>query len=187
MRVLKLQDSDGQPVNKETRSERVKKALKNLTMPTDETDSTINKYYLTVLKNAKGINWIDEMEEWYRSASMDFLTREDIEGDNILHVFARKRKPGDFTEILKTRLSHSDRTKLLLKKNYKNFTPYEEAIENNHYDGAQAIYDFFAEHGQTDAFNDFIKQMSDIRSDMCQSLQRFFYLTSSKKMQGRPH
>ena len=94
VRVLKLQDSDGQPINKEIRSERVKNTLKCLTMPTDETESTISKYYLTALKNAKGINWIDEMEEWYRTASMDFLTREDIEGDNILHVFARKRKPG---------------------------------------------------------------------------------------------
>ena len=119
-------------------------------------DSTSN-YYLKVLKNAKGVDW-KEQEKWYFKASKDFLLSQDIDGDNVLHIFARENKTNDSTKFL-----HILNERLLSDRNFKNFTPFEEAIENVNPSNYKIIYQHFAVYGRLDTFQELVSQMTDVR------------------------
>ena len=117
------------------------------------TISTKN-YYLKALKN--NFEW-KEQEEWYHLAPEEFLDMQDIDGDNVLHVFTRKHKTGISTDFLQ-RLNE----RLWSQNNVKNTTPFEEAIETDHLENAKVLYDFIAEHGRFSSFLRLLDQMSNI-------------------------
>ena len=109
------------------RSAKIVDVLRNI-RTSDETDGSslsTSNYYLKVLKNTKGVDW-KEQEKWYFKASKGFLLSQDIDGDNVLHIFARENKTSDSTKFL-----HILNERLLSDRNFKNFTPFEEAIEND--------------------------------------------------------
>ena len=96
--------------------------------------STYN-YYLKVLKNNPAFDW-KEQEASYLSASKHFLSLQDIDGDNVLHVFIRKHKSkkGDSLAFLQ-RLNQ----RLWSDKNCNNLTPFEETIEKDNPFHAQLL------------------------------------------------
>ena len=121
---------------------------------------TTKNYYLKVLKN--NFEW-KEQEELYLLAPTEFLDMQDIDGDNVLHVFTRKHKTGFSTEFLQ-RLDE----RLWSQNNVKNTTPFEEAMETDHLDkvlhleNAKVLYDFIAEHKGLNSFRGLLDQMSNI-------------------------
>ena len=117
------------------------------------TISTKN-YYLKALKN--NFEW-KEQEEWYHQASTEFLDMQDIDGDNILHVFTRKHKTGVSSDFLQ-RLNE----RLWSQNNVKNTTPFEEAMETDRLKNAQILYEFINEHGRLNSFLGLLGQMTNI-------------------------
>ena len=109
---------------------------------------------MKALKN--NFEW-KEQEEWYHQASIEFLDMQDIDGDNILHVFTRKHKTGVSSDFLQ-RLNE----RLWSQNNVKNTTPFEEAMETDHLENAKVLYNFIAEHGRLISFRGLLNQMSNI-------------------------
>ena len=141
------------------RSAKIVDVLRNI-RTSDETDGSslsTSNYYLKVLKNAKGVDW-KEQEKWYFKASKDFLSLQDIDGDNVLHIFARENKTKDSTKFLRIL-----NEKLLSDRNFKNFTPIEEAIENDNPTNYEIMYEYFAVYGRLDTFQELVSQMTDVR------------------------
>ena len=132
------------------RSTKILNVLRNVRKST-------SNYYLKVLKNAKGVDW-KEQEKWYFKASKDFLSLQDIDGDNVLHIFAREKKTPDSTKFL-----HILNERLLSDRNFKNFTPFEEAIENYNPSNYKIMYEYVAVHGRLDTFEELVSQMTDVR------------------------
>ena len=120
--------------------------------------STYN-YYLKVLKNNPTFDW-KEQEASYLSASKYFLSLQDIDGDNVLHVFVRKHKDKTVDSLAFLKKLNE---RLWSDKNCNNLTPFEEAIEKDHSLHAKLLYNFLAEYGRLDSFLDLVHQMSDIR------------------------
>ena len=134
---------------------------------------TTQNYYLKVLKNNPTFDW-KEQEDYYSSASKHFLSLQDIDGDNVLHVFVRKHKATAEQKTSDASLNVDLRQltfeflqklneRLWSDRNCNNLTPFEETIEKDHPFHGKLLYDFLAEHGRLDSFLDLKDQMSDIR------------------------